>query len=154
MGNPFEIGPHPDQTDARTRIDRVKPLKLITGPNKILETVCRPDFVIPEWLIPAMFALLRERRGYGLAAPQVGIDARLFVTAWREVYINPVVTWRSDHRVRVHETCLSFPDIVTEMTRRSSIEICGRTYLGVEAITLQHELDHLNGLHIAMKGVT
>lgn len=131
-----------------------RPLKLIIGPSEILETYCRPSFCIPEWVVPAMFALLREHRGYGLAAPQVGIDARLFVTAWGEVYINPVITWWSDRKVRRPESCLSFPDSSTEMTRHLEIEMCGRKYSGIEASVLQHELDHLNGFHIAMKGTT
>jgi len=129
-----------------------RPLKLIVGPSKILETPCRPDFSIPEWVIPEMFHLLRQHRGSGLAAPQVGIDARLFVTAWGMVYINPVITWRGDRTVRTSEGCLSFPGVVTSMTRYLQIDMCGHGYDGTQAIVLQHELDHLDGFHIAMEG--
>ncbi len=129
-----------------------RPLKLIVGPSEILETYCRPSFCIPEWVIPEMFALLREHRGCGLAAPQVGIDARLFITSWGAIYINPVTTWLSDRRIQSQESCLSFPGIVAEMTRHLEIEICGRKYSGAKAVVLQHELSHLNGFHIAMNG--
>ncbi len=128
------------------------PLKLVFGPSKILETPCQPDFCVPEWVIPEMFALLREHRGYGLAAPQVGIDARFFITSWGEVFINPIITWHGQRRIQVDERCLSFPHIVASKVRYDQIEMCGRLYYGSQAIVLQHELDHLNGLHIAMEG--
>lgn len=127
------------------------PLRLIVGPDKILETPCRPDFRIPEWVIPEMFELLRRHHGLGLAAPQVGIDARLFVTVWGMVYINPEITWHSDCCVRSSEGCLSFPGVVTSTLRYSEVEVCGLSYYGPHATVLQHEIDHLNGLHIAMK---
>lgn len=38
-----------------------------------------------------MFRLMRKSGGAGLAAPQVGIDARFFVTEWREMFNNPVI---------------------------------------------------------------
>ncbi len=100
-----------------------------------------------------MFALLQEHRGLGLAAPQVGINARLFVTSWGEVYINPTITWKGEHLVQAIESCLSFPGVLTPVTRYNEIEIDGRPYRETQAIVLQHELDHLNGRHIAMKGV-
>lgn len=47
----------------------MRPLKILTGSNPILEIVCRPQFTLPEWLIPEMFRLMREYDGLGLAAP-------------------------------------------------------------------------------------
>ena len=127
-----------------------KPLKLVIGPSKILETSCRSDFSIPEWVIPEMFTLMRDQRGCGLAAPQVGIDARLFITSWGEVFVNPAITWHGQRQLQADERCLSFPDIVASKVRYNQIEMCGHLYYGGQAVVLQHELDHLNGLHIAM----
>lgn len=127
----------------------MRPLKILTGPNLILEKVCRPDFRIPEWLIAEMFRLMRQDYGLGLAAPQIGIDARLFVTHWGEVFVNPAVTWIGETTVRIRESCLSFPGIVREKTRHNHIEVSGRRYRGPEAVVVQHELDHLNGITIA-----
>lgn len=126
----------------------MRPLKILTGPNPILEMVCRPDFTIPEWLIPEMFRLMREQDGLGLAAPQVGIDARLFVTAWGEVFINPVLTAHSEFSKPIQEGCLSFPGRLGVMRRYPAIEIGGRSYVNEQAIIIQHELDHLNGITI------
>ncbi len=126
----------------------MRPLKILTEPNPILKTVCRPDFRIPEQLIPEMFCLLRKYRAFGLAAPQVGINARLFVTEWGEVFINPVIDWHSVDRISTEEGCLSFPGITGHMVRYSSIEIGGYRYDMSQSITIQHELDHLNGITI------
>jgi len=128
-------------------------LKLILGPSLILEKPCQSDLHLPKWIIPAMFALLREHRGLGLAAPQVGINARLFVTSWGVVYVNPIITWHGKCRAQTIESCLSFPGALIPVTRYCEIEMDGQRYKGVEAIVLQHELDHLNGRHITMKGV-
>ena len=57
--------------------------------DPVLRKVCRADFVIGDKTLDRMFALMREKGGLGLAAPQVGIDARLFVTEWGEVFVNP-----------------------------------------------------------------
>jgi len=127
------------------------PLKLVIGSCKILETPCFPNFDIPEWVIPEMFKILRHQNGAGLAAPQVGINARLFVTAWGIVYINPVITWKSDRLKWSSEKCLSFPNITIELPRHLQIEIGGKSYDGEQAVILQHEIDHLNGFHIAMR---
>jgi len=56
-------------------------LHLVKPDDPILRRVCRPDFTVNMRDIMQMFALLQEHDGLGLAASQVGIDARLFVTA-------------------------------------------------------------------------
>lgn len=127
------------------------PLKLVTGPSKILETPCRPDFCIPEWVIPEMFALLQKHCGSGLAAPQVGIDARFFITSWGMVYVNPIITWVGGQKVQTREGCLSFPGVFATMTRFSGVKMCGHDYSGMQAMVLQHELDHLDGRLITKK---
>ena len=126
----------------------MRPLKILIGPNPILERVCRPDFVLPERLIQDMFRLMRVHRGYGLAAPQVGIDARLFVTAWGRVFINPILTAHSETSRPIQEACLSFPGKLSVVTRWASVRIGERFYGGEEAIVIQHEIDHLNGITI------
>ena len=64
-------------------------MQLVSSDTPILRKVCRPDFTITADEISQMFLLMREKNGLGLAAPQVGIDARLFVTGWGEVFVNP-----------------------------------------------------------------
>jgi len=125
-------------------------LTLIQGPNPWLEQICRSDAIIPSDLIPEMFRLLQERNGLGLAAPQVGFNARLFITHWGEVFISPILTWKNPATVRVEEGCLSFPNLSAFKTRHIGIEVGGRYYDDLrQAIIIQHELDHLNGVTIA-----
>jgi len=126
----------------------MKPLKILTGPNPILEKVCRPDFRIPEGLIAEMFRLMRQDKGLGLAAPQVGIDARLFVTHWGEVFVNPTITRIGKIVVHTEEGCLSFPTLIGTKIRHACVEVCGRQYIEMEAVIIQHELDHLDGITI------
>ena len=71
-------------------------MQLVKPDDPILRTRCRPDFVIRGGLIGQMFDLLRQYGGLGLAAPQVGIDARFFVTAWGEVFVDPRIVAVTD----------------------------------------------------------
>lgn len=126
----------------------MSPLKILIGPNPILEKVCQSNFTIPEKLIPEMFRLLKQHQAYGLAAPQVGIDARFFVTCWGEIFINPIITWHSCDRKQVREGCLSFPNKSVSKIRHNRIVVGGHQYSGLKAWIIQHELDHLNGITI------
>lgn len=91
---------------------------------------------------------MRRYKGLGLAAPQVGIDARLFITFWGEVFVNPVLNAHSKHLVSTREGCLSFPARTGNMRRYEWIEVNGRRYDGEDGIIIQHEIDHLNGITI------
>ena len=64
-------------------------MQLVRPDDPILRKVCRPDFMLTADDINQMLCLLEETGGLGLAAPQVGIDARFFVTDWGEVFVNP-----------------------------------------------------------------
>lgn len=104
--------------------------------------------------------------GIGLAAPQIGVDARMLVMdcAAREeddagpvdpkVLINPEITWFSEETGVYEEGCLSIPDIYAEVTRPLRVKVgfldlSGNTveeeYDGLWATCVQHEIDHLNG---------
>jgi len=123
-------------------------MKLVKPDDPILHRVCRPDFTIDGDDIQTMFRLLAETDGLGLAAPQVGIDGRLFVTEWGEVFVNPVFTRLGDPLV-FHEGCLSFPGRLCARLRHPAVRMAdGRVYEGLKAIVIQHEADHLDGICI------
>jgi peptide deformylase len=95
--------------------------------------------------IMQMFEIVQDRKALGLAAPQVGIDARLFVTYWGEVFVSPRIVGIAGP-VRATEGCLSLPGVSAEVSRwRKIILADGRGYEGQQAIVIQHEIDHLNG---------
>lgn len=123
-------------------------MEIRVHPDPILSRICRSDFVIPERVIAEMFSLLRKHRALGLAAPQVGIDARFFITHWGEVFINPVPLYNGS-QITVREGCLSFPGIITSKQRYLQIRVGGQFYQNEQAIIIQHELEHLNGITIA-----
>jgi len=120
-------------------------VQLVTTDDPILHHVCRSDSTVSLDEIRQMFRLMREQNGLGLAAPQVGIDARLFVTDWGEIFVNPQIvqhhgTWCMD------EGCLSLPGITRRKQRHLNITLAdGRAYHGMQAVVIQHEINHLDG---------
>jgi peptide deformylase len=104
-----------------------------------------------------MVETLYAAHGVGLAAPQVGIERRLFVYDIGEgpkTVINPVIAESSGEWEYV-EGCLSVPDLSWPIVRPMQIHMVGRDLDGNEISiegdellgrVLQHELDHLDGI--------
>jgi peptide deformylase len=123
-------------------------VQLVRPDAPILRKVCRPDFTITADEINQMLCVLEENGGLGLAAPQVGIDARLFVTEWGEVFINPRVVGIAGP-TRAIEGCLSLPGVTATIDRWANIRMAdGRIYEGQRAGVILHEIDHLDGVLI------
>lgn len=109
-------------------------------------------------LVQDMIETMHEARGAGLAAPQIGILLRLVVLKMPEeepfCLINPGIVKRSGER-EVPEGCLSLPGYVGTVRRSATVTVKGSDLQGKEvrikaegllAQTLEHELDHLNGV--------
>jgi len=122
----------------------------------------RVDFPLSETtisLINYMKEVLNQNPGVGLAAPQVGESLRIIIYKAPEsqnIYtlINPKIT-ASKGEVISEEGCLSLPLIYGKVKRASNITVRyqnehGETntedHGGIEAIIIQHETDHLNGV--------
>lgn len=113
------------------------------------------------WLLDNMRVTLKEAKGHGLSAPQVGYGMRAVVlndTRWPEL-INPVLIFRKGREVR-REACLSIPSLAVEVARATKIVVTaqdrhGRAIRvnaqGPIARVIQHELDHLDGILITSK---
>ena len=111
---------------------------------------------------------MRAANGAGLAAPQVDIPLRIFVVEVGDnprypykprlglrVFVNPVVRPLGAETYQSYEGCLSIPDLRGLVPRATEVEV---TYLdpggaehierfgGLSAGTMQHELDHLDGI--------
>jgi len=90
----------------------------------------------------------------GLAANQMGINARIFVIRKKnrkyKAFINPAII-KSSRPVTSVEGCYSCPKIDVRVERYHDITVTAANLLtplrlqGREAMTFQHELDHLNG---------
>ena len=123
-------------------------LYLRIDPDPILRRRCRSDLSISFRDLDEMFALMRDADGLGLAAPQVGIDGRLFVTTWGEVFINPRIVAVLEPYIST-EGCLSLPGRIVRIQRYKIIRLAdGRTFEGEQAQVIQHECDHLSGILI------
>jgi peptide deformylase len=105
----------------------------------------------------AMLDMMTNVGGVGLAAPQVGIRWRMFVSTFG-VFIDPRIFMGPadvDDQVEMEEGCLSFPGRSEMITRPRSVilfakDLHGNRYnqrlTGLEARVAQHEVDHLNGI--------
>lgn len=95
--------------------------------------------------------------GVGLAAPQVGVQRRLFVYDIGDgpgVVVNPVLSDRRDEWTYA-EGCLSVPELHWPIVRAKQVRLMGTDLAGnalsVDADELlarvfQHEMDHLDGM--------
>ena len=115
-----------------------------------------------EQLVRELHAILRRASGYGLAAPQIGVNKAVFVidpatcgdSTLPAVFVNPEITAREGHYQR-EESCLSFPSVRVEIQRAATITIKAESVLGgpafvvtardLAAAVIQHEMDHLRG---------
>lgn len=107
-------------------------------------------------VVDTMLDTMYDAEGIGLAAPQVGIQKRLFV--WDlgdgpKSLVNPVIL-ESDGEWSFEEGCLSVPGLSWEIVRPKRVHVVGRDLDGneisfeadeLEARMFQHELDHLDG---------
>ena len=97
--------------------------------------------------------LMRQKKGVGLAANQVGHNERWFV--WQHgMVINPEIISKTGSTPS-KEGCLSFPGRTTTVRRAKIVEVRyideqgkskEKVLSGFPAIVFQHEFDHLNGV--------
>ncbi len=112
-----------------------------------------------EKLVENMVETMRDQRGVGLAANQVGVLQKIAVIETPEmeeplVLINPEVM-KTDGERQVEEGCLSVPGYRglvnrSETVRIKAMGLDGKIYrLNADELlaqALEHEIDHLNGI--------
>ncbi|MCY3710202.1 MAG: peptide deformylase [Caldilineaceae bacterium] len=117
-------------------------------------------------LLENMVKTMREGKGVGLAAPQVGLDQRIFVieypedeeepeeTMQRYEIINPEIVKARGSEI-AHEACLSLPGLAAEVDRATYVLVKAQDRHGKPlrikaydwlARIFQHEIDHLSGV--------
>jgi peptide deformylase len=112
-------------------------------------------------LVADLIATLKDARGLGLAAPQIGKAVRIFIvdlsaldlTETVRVFINPEIVETSGE-VTLEEGCLSFPQIYQKIIRPEKVkmkatDLDGNEFTmeatGMLARAMLHEFDHLEG---------
>lgn len=142
------------------------PHKALTSPSKEIHDVDKKIHKI----IADMKDTLEKAdnpKGVGLAAPQIGLNVRIFLIREQEddpisVYINPAFVSKSDEIVigipggkdRL-EGCLSVPKVWGIVTRHKEVTLSfldekgepqKEHFKGFRSIIAQHEMDHLDGV--------
>jgi peptide deformylase len=113
-------------------------------------------------LVAALFDKMYESKGMGLAATQCNVQKRVLVMDGtlaggkeRRAFINPVIKEKTEKTIITEEGCLSFPGVYAKVKRADGVIVECDTedgekedvmLTGVDAVILQHELDHLNGI--------
>jgi len=138
-------------------------LEILSYPDPRLRIEAKPveDFnPALAKLISDMKETMYTEKGIGLAATQVNVHKRLLVMDLSEtrdqfrVYINPVLL-QLEGEESCEEGCLSVPGIYAEVSRAKKIRVKAQnpdgTYFeetleGLNAVCLQHEMDHLKGI--------
>ncbi len=111
-----------------------------------------------------MMGTMQYYKGVGLAAPQVGENVRLIVFDCVNITMNamdsgfmfnPEIIESGEEQTVAQEGCLSFPKVFVNVKRNKTIkvkyiDIAGRgmvrSYSGLAARIIQHEIDHLNAV--------
>ena len=124
-------------------------------------------------LIQDMFDTMRDLRGAGLAAPQIGVGLRVVIFGFSSndrypqappvpetILINPEITSLSARMDDAWEGCLSVPGMRGMVARYSHIRYRGvdqygkaidREVTDFHARVVQHECDHLDGILYPMR---
>ncbi len=146
-------------------------LPIVAYGDKVLKIVCEDiDANYPQLkeLIKNMWDTMYNANGVGLAAPQVGLDIRLFVVDSRamfdegeeskgikKVFINATMLEETGEDWAFEEGCLSIPSVREDVVRKSKIKIefydeqfnlHVEEYDGLNARVIQHEYDHIEGI--------
>lgn len=138
---------------------------ILIHPDPRLKKACAPVPAVDDRvraLVDDMLDTMYDAPGVGLAAPQIGVDARVVVMDCSPkdaphtplALINPEVVWASEALNEHEEGCLSIPDVYAPVTRPASVRVrfldregalCEAAFEGLWATCAQHEIDHLNG---------
>ena len=119
-------------------------------------------------LISNMYETMYNAEGVGLAAPQIGLSIRLFITDgkpfreddpelanFKQVFINAQILDENGEVWKFNEGCLSIPGIREDVMRKPVVNIRyfdeqftqhEKTFEGLSARIIQHEYDHIEGV--------
>ena len=137
-------------------------LNILHFPDPRLRTVAKPvtefDAELKQF-VSDMFETMYEAPGIGLAATQVDRHIRLLVLDVSDArnrprcLINPEII-QSDGEEEMDEGCLSVPGFYEKVQRAEHIRVRAQNEdgevqefeaEGIEAVCIQHEMDHLEG---------
>ena len=142
-------------------------MRIITD-EKHLTKVCEPvNYKQSKQIANKMIMFMLSNKNIndnsiGLACNQLGLPGRIIIVKIKNrwvSFINPVITYKSQEKIITDESCLSVPNKTIKVERSKEITISfifdgnskPSNYKGMDAIVIQHEIDHLNGIIITDK---
>jgi peptide deformylase len=146
-------------------------LPILKFPDPVLKEVARPVANFDGGLASRVGDLLETMRsmpgGVGIAAPQVGWTERVVIVDVSQhkkggkqenhgllTLVNPEILAMGGSQI-VREGCMSVPDYTANVKRAQwvlvdALDVRGEQVIvestGFEAVVIQHEMDHLDGL--------
>lgn len=153
-------------------------LPIVGYGDPVLRKVCKditPDYPNLSLLIENMYETMEHAYGVGLAAPQIGLDIRLFIVdtepfseseklsteeqeklrTFKKTFINANILKEEGNEWGFNEGCLSIPEVREDVYRHEKITIEYfdanfqkhiETHDGLIARVIQHEYDHIEGV--------
>lgn len=136
---------------------------ILRGISEEIEEINQDLIVFCHKLVVLMY----QNKGVGLAAPQVGENIRVIATSQRDkkktkdkflgetIMINPKIVEKSKETILREEACISLPNCLGMVRRHHTItveflDITGKKqskkYKEFNAVIIQHEIDHLDGV--------
>ena len=143
---------------------------VVSYPDPILKTPCLPverfDAAVGQLIEDLLDTMHAGPGSVGVAAPQIGVSLRACVVDVSKnrhgkdnnhgllLMVNPEILAKSGAAV-MREGCMSVPDYTGDVERATEVSLRYRepdgserefTATGFEAVAIQHEIDHLDGM--------
>lgn len=143
---------------------------VVSYPDSILKTPCTPverfDAAVGQLIEDLLDTMHAGPGSVGVAAPQIGVSLRACVVDVSKnrhgkdnnhgllLMVNPEILAKSGAAV-MREGCMSVPDYTGDVERATEVTLRYRepdgaerefTATGFEAVAIQHEIDHLDGM--------
>ena len=139
--------------------------------RKVARDIDKNGDIDVKKLAADMFETMYDANGVGLAAPQIGMDIRMFVVdgrpmeedgenqteeeGFKKVFINAKVLHEEGEKWPFEEGCLSLPGIREDVSRHFKVRVHyfdenwvehEEEFDGIRARIIQHEYDHIEGV--------
>lgn len=136
---------------------------IVTFPDPRLRIVAEPVTAFDDALgvlADDLLDTMRAAPGIGITGPHIGVSKRVVVLQLSaaepvRVYVNPVIVWSSDEKIRHTEGSISMPGVTEEIERAARVRVTYGKLDGSEeteeaegllAVCHQHEIDQLDGI--------
>ena len=146
-------------------------MRIITDKNRLKKVCTGVDYKTSKQIANRMILFMLSHKNIndnsiGLACNQLGLDGRIIIVKIKNkwvCFINPIISYKSKEKIITDESCLSVPNKSVKVERSKDITIYYEKgshlgdigweshFTGQDAIIIQHEIVHLNGIIITNK---